>query len=116
MYIAIRNEDYVHSQRSLNAGETLSITYLIDTIAFEPDETFVLDLSVNSITPAASAALLDASLINVFFRSRQNFIIQDSTGRCIAKMWALRKDYNVYSVSNCLLIRCMHEYYSHYNS
>ena len=77
--------DYLKDQQvvtlSRNANASLAITFLIDTIAFEPDETFVLDLSVNSITPAASAALLDASLINVFFRSRQNFIIQDSTGK-----------------------------------
>ncbi len=76
--------DYIQNQQvvtlSLNAGATLSVTFLIDTIAFEPDETFVLELSVTSITPAASVSLLDASLINVFFQSRQNFIIQDSTG------------------------------------
>ena len=82
--IATQNVDYIQNQQvvtlSLNAGATLSVTFLIDTIAFEPDETFVLELSVTSITPAASVPLLNASLLNVFFQSRQNFIIQDSTG------------------------------------
>ncbi|XP_064387630.1 uncharacterized protein LOC135335892 isoform X2 [Halichondria panicea] len=80
---ATQNVDYIQNQQvvtlSLNAGATVSVTFLIDTIAFEPDETFVLELSVTSITPAASVPLLDASLINVFFQRRQNFIIQDST-------------------------------------
>ncbi len=75
---ATQNVDYIQNQQvvtlSLNAGVSLAITFLIDTIAFEPDETFVLELSVNSITPAASGALLNASLINVFFQSRQHFI------------------------------------------
>ncbi len=100
--------DYIQNQQvvtlSLNADASLAITFLIDTIAFEPDETFVLDLSVTSITPAASAALLDASLINVFFQSRQNFIIQDSTGM-----------YNQYSVVCVCVCVCVY-IYSLYNS
>ena len=100
MIIATQNVDYIQNQQvvtlSLNAGATVSVTFLIDTIAFEPDETFVLELSVTSITPAASVPLLDASLINVFFQRRQNFIIQDSTGISIIDALCI---YSIYRIA-----------------
>ncbi|XP_064387533.1 uncharacterized protein LOC135335856 isoform X2 [Halichondria panicea] len=62
----------------LNPGGTTSITFQADRVALEPDETFVLELALLNVANA-NRALFDSSLPNVFFRSRQEFIIQDST-------------------------------------
>ena len=63
----------------LNPGGTILITFQADRVALEPDETFVLDLVLIDVANV-NRALFDSSLPNVFFRSRQEFIIQDSTG------------------------------------
>ncbi len=65
----------------LNPGTTTAITFQPDRVALEPDETFVLELSLlaveNDLIP-----LFDPSFFpNVFFRSRQEFTIQESTGK-----------------------------------
>ncbi len=64
----------------LNPGGTTSITFQADRVALEPDETFVLELALLNVANV-NRALFDSSLPNVFFRSRQEFIIQDSTGK-----------------------------------
>ncbi len=48
-------------------------------MALEPDETFVVDLVLIGVVNV-NRALFDPSLPNVFFRNRQEFIIQESTG------------------------------------
>ncbi len=48
-------------------------------MALEPDETFVLELSLLGVANV-NRALFDSSLPNVFFQSKQEFIIQESTG------------------------------------
>ncbi len=48
-------------------------------MALEPDETFVLDVILLGVV--GDSANFDASLPNVFFRSRQEFTIQESTGK-----------------------------------
>ena len=63
----------------LNPGGTTSITFQADRVALEPDETFVLEVALLNVTNA-NRALFDSSLSNVFFRSRQEFVIQESTG------------------------------------
>ncbi len=63
----------------INPDGTTSITFQADRVALEPDETFVLDLVLIDVANV-NQALFDLSLPNVFFRSRQEFIIQDSTG------------------------------------
>ena len=63
----------------LNPGGTTSITFQADRVALEPDETFVLELVLLNVANA-NQAFFDQSLPNVFFRSRQEFIIQESTG------------------------------------
>lgn len=63
---------------TLLPGGTLQIIYLIDSIALEPHEQFVLELELMNFPPEA-----DPSLPNVFFRKRQIFTIQDSTGKTI---------------------------------
>ncbi len=63
----------------LNPGRTTSITFQADRVALEQDETFVLDLVLIGVANV-NRVLFDSSLPNVFFRSRQEFIIQDSTG------------------------------------
>ncbi len=64
----------------LNPGGTTFIIFQIDRVALEPDETFVLELALLNVANV-NRALFDSSLPNVFFRSRQQFIIQDSTGK-----------------------------------
>ncbi len=64
---------------ALNPGGTTSITFQADRVALEPDETFVLELALLNVANV-NRALFDSSLPNVFFRSRQEFIIQESTG------------------------------------
>ena len=64
----------------LNPGGTTSITFQADRVALEPDETFVLDLVLIDVANV-NRALFDSSLPNVFFRRRQEFIIQESTGK-----------------------------------
>ncbi len=64
----------------LNPGGTTSITFQADRMALEPDETFVLELTLIYVENG-QRDLFDASLPNVFFRSRQEFIIQDNTGK-----------------------------------
>ena len=64
----------------LNPGETTSITFQADRVALEPDKTFVLELSLLGVANGVGE-LFDSSLPNVFFQSRQEFIIQDSTGK-----------------------------------
>ncbi len=64
----------------LNPGGTTSIIFQADRVALESDETFVLELSLLNVANA-NRALFDSSLSNVFFRSRQEFTIQDSTGK-----------------------------------
>ncbi len=64
---------------ALNPGGTTAITFQADRVALEPDETFVLDLVLIGVANV-NRAFFDPSLPNVFFRSRQEFIIQDSTG------------------------------------
>ncbi len=63
----------------LNPGGTTSITFQADRVALEPDETFVLNLVLIDVVNI-NRELFDSSLPNVFFRSRQEFIIQESTG------------------------------------
>ncbi|XP_064387556.1 uncharacterized protein LOC135335860 isoform X4 [Halichondria panicea] len=61
-------------------GTFASITFQADRVALEQDETFVLELSLLAIGVANGAkGVFESSLPNVFFRSRQEFIIQDST-------------------------------------
>ncbi len=62
-----------------NPGGTTSITFQADRVALEPDETFVLELSLLGVANV-NQALFYSPLPNVFFRSRQEFIIQESTG------------------------------------
>ncbi|XP_064388167.1 uncharacterized protein LOC135336335 [Halichondria panicea] len=62
----------------LNPGGTTSITFQADRVALEPDETFVLELRLLGVANV-NRVLFASSLPNVFFRSRQEFIIQDST-------------------------------------
>ena len=63
-------------------GTFASITFQADRVALEQDETFVLELSLLAIGVANGAkGVFESSLPNVFFRSRQEFIIQDSTGK-----------------------------------
>ena len=65
----------------LNPGGTTSITFQADRVALELDETFVLELTLLAIGVAnGQRGDFESSLQNVFFRSRQEFIIQDSTG------------------------------------
>ncbi len=64
----------------LNPDGTTSITFQADRVALEPDETFVLELSLIGLANI-NRALFYSSLPNVFFRSRQEFIIQESTGK-----------------------------------
>ena len=66
----------------LNPGGTTSITFQADRVALEPDETFVLELALLNVANV-NRVLFDSSLPNVFFRSRQQFIIQDSTGKSL---------------------------------
>ena len=63
----------------LNPDGTTSITFQADRVALEPDETFVLELTLLNVANV-NRVLFASSLPNVFFRSRQEFIIQDSTG------------------------------------
>ncbi|XP_064387763.1 uncharacterized protein LOC135335957 isoform X2 [Halichondria panicea] len=63
---------------TLNPGGTTSIIFQADRVALEPDETFVLELALLNVANV-NRALFDSSLPNIFFRSRQEFIIQDST-------------------------------------
>ena len=69
----------------LNPGGTTSITFQADRVALEPDETFVLELVLLNVANV-NRALFDPSLPNVFFRSRHEFIIQDSTGKKIMQI------------------------------
>ncbi len=64
----------------LNPGGTTSITFQADRVALEPDETFVLELSLLDVANGARGDF-ESSLQNVFFRSRQEFVIQDSTSK-----------------------------------
>ena len=64
----------------LNPGGTTSITFQADRVALEPDETFVLELTLIYVENG-QRDLFDSSLPNVFFQSRQEFIIQDNTGK-----------------------------------
>ncbi len=64
----------------LNPGGTTAITFQADRVALEPDETFVLELELLNVANVARDDF-ESSLQNVFFRSRQEFIIQDSTGK-----------------------------------
>ncbi len=63
----------------LDPGTTTAITFQPDRVALEPDETFVLELTLLGV--AGNSADFDPSLPNVFFRSRQEFTIQESTGK-----------------------------------
>ncbi|XP_064387566.1 uncharacterized protein LOC135335869 isoform X2 [Halichondria panicea] len=63
---------------ALNPGGTTAITFQADRVALEPDETFVLELELLNVANVARDDF-ESSLQNVFFRSRQEFIIQDST-------------------------------------
>ena len=69
----------------LNPGGTTSIIFQADRVALEPDETFVLELALLNVANV-NRALFDSSLPNVFFQSRQEFIIQDSTGNNIIQI------------------------------
>ena len=60
--------------------DTTKISFERDFIASEQDEFFVLELIVLSPT-GDDASSIDTSLPNVFFRSRQNFTIIDTTGK-----------------------------------
>ncbi len=73
----------------LNPGGTTSITFQADRVALEPDETFVLELTLLNVANGAREDF-ESSLQNVFFRSRQEFIIQDSTGTIHFKSCKLR--------------------------
>ncbi len=64
----------------LNPGGTTSVIFQADRVALEPDETFALELALLNMANV-NRALFESSLPNVFFRSRQQFIIQDSTGK-----------------------------------
>ncbi len=64
----------------LNPGGTTSITFQADRVALEPDETFVLELTLIEVEKGVRGNF-DTSLPNVFFGSRQKFIIQDSTSK-----------------------------------
>ena len=66
----------------LNPGGTTSIIFQADRVALESDETFWLELALLNMANV-NRALFDPSLPNVFFQSRQEFIIQDSTGNNI---------------------------------
>ncbi len=66
----------------LNPGGTTSIIFQADRVALESDETFWLELALLNVANV-NRALFDPSLPNVFFQSRQEFIIQDSTGNNI---------------------------------
>ncbi len=75
----------------LNSDGTTSITFQADRVALEPDETFVLDLVLIGVVNV-NRELFDSSLPNVFFQSRQEFIIQDSTGnRLICNSHSIKK-------------------------
>ncbi len=63
---------------TLNPGGTTAITFRADKVALEPNETFVLELTLLGV----SNGVIDTSLPNVFFPRRQMFIIQDSTSKC----------------------------------
>ena len=63
---------------TLNPGTTTAIILHADRVALEPDETFVLELTLLSVANGVRD-VFDLSLPNVFFRSRQTFIIQDTT-------------------------------------
>ncbi len=65
--------------RPLNPGGTTSITFQADRVALEPDETFVLELTLLGVENTIFEGFFDSSLSNVFFRNRQEFIIQDNT-------------------------------------
>ncbi len=78
----------------LNPGGTTSITFQADRVALEPDETFVLDLALLNVANV-NRAFFNPSLPNVFFRSRQEFIIQDRTGK---------KNYAYYAILINLLL------------
>ncbi len=65
----------------LNPGGTTSITFQADRVALEPDETFVLELTLLGVENTIFERFFDSSLSNVFFRNRQEFIIQESTGK-----------------------------------
>ncbi len=64
----------------INPGGTISITFQADRVALEPDETFVLELTLIDVINGVRGNF-ETSLPNVFFRSRQKFIIQDSTSK-----------------------------------
>ncbi len=64
----------------LNPGGTTSITFQADRVALEPDETFVLELTLIDVANGVRGNF-ETSLPNVFFLSRQKFIIQDSTSK-----------------------------------
>ncbi len=64
----------------LNPGGTTSIIFQADRVALEPDETFVLELRLFGVANGVRDRY-DLSLPNVFFRSRQQFIIQDTTSK-----------------------------------
>ncbi len=70
---------------SLNPGGTTSITFQADRVALEPEETFVLELSLLDVANGARGDF-ESPLQNVYFRSRQEFIIQDSTGNQILQI------------------------------
>ena len=61
---------------------TTTISFERDRFALEPDEFFVLELTVLSPT-GIEASSIDTSLPNVFFRSRQTFTIMDTTGKLV---------------------------------
>ena len=73
----------------LNPGGTTSITFQADRVALEPDETFVLELTLLNVANSAREDF-ESSLQNVFFQSRQEFIIQDSTGKKMYNSFKLR--------------------------
>ncbi len=68
---------------TLGPETTTPITFQVDRVALEPDETFVLVVTLNNVADGFTQlqSLFDSSLPNVFFRSRQEFTIQESTGR-----------------------------------
>ena len=67
----------------LNPGGTTSIIFQADRVGLEPDETFVLELRLFGVANG-DRDLYDLSLPNVFFQSRQQFIIQDTTSKLFA--------------------------------
>ena len=78
-----------------NRMDTTTISFETDNFALEPDEFFVLELTVLSPT-GEDASSIDTSLPNVFFRSRKTFTIVDTTGKLVRNFVCVYMDHVIH--------------------